>query len=139
MSRGKKLTKAEKRRRQEIRDRDQGFENFIQDTAARFTCATETAGDFGFHCHQRADELVVDVNLARVAHEIWHDKSQPALVAALADLATEEQRHRDALAELSRRFETIAAEQSHIHLDPPDAYRSLIRERLQSDGPQSPT
>jgi hypothetical protein len=142
MSRGKKLTKAEKRRRKKIRDRDQdrdqGFENFVQDTTARFTCSTETAGDFASHCHERAGDLVVDLNLARVAHEIWHDKSQPSLVAALADLATEEKRHRDALTELARRFDVIADERSHHHLDPPDAYRPLIRERLLSEDPQPP-
>ena len=143
MSRGRKLTKTDKRRRRESRDRaqrqDQVLEDFVEDTVGRFTCSTETAGDFAFHCHERAEELDAHLVLARLAHEIWNDKPQVALAAALADLASEEQRHRDALAELGRRFDSLADEQSHHHLDPRDAYRPLIRERLLPADPQPPT
>jgi hypothetical protein len=143
MSRGRKLTKAEKRRRRGRRDseqhRDTDFDDFVQDTAARFTCSTETAADFAFHCQGRANDLDVDLALARLAQEIWQDKSQPSLVAALADLAAEEQRHRDALAALGRRFDSLASEQGHHHLDPPEDYRLLIRQRILSEQPDSAT
>lgn len=143
MSRGKKLTKADKRRRRESRDQAQrqtaALDDFVEDTVGRFTCSTEIAGDFAFHCHDRADELDDDLVLARLAHEIWHDKPQVPLALALADLAAEEQRHRDALAELARRFDSLAGEQSHHHLDPRDAYRPLVRERLLSDDRRPPT
>jgi hypothetical protein len=141
MSRGKKLTKAEKRQRREGRDRgqqqDSEFDDFVQDTAARFTCSTETAADFAFHCQSRGTDLDVDLELARLAQEIWQDKSQPSLATALADLANEEQRHRDALVALGQRFDSLANEQSHQHLDPVEDYRVLIRQRILSEQPDS--
>jgi hypothetical protein len=138
MSRGKKLTKTQKRRRRDLRDsehQDRDFDDFVQDTAAHFTCSTETAADFAFHCQDRATDLDVDLALAQVAQEIWHDKSQPSLLAVLADLAAEEQRHRDALAALGERFQSLVREQGHQHLDPPEAYRRLIRQRILAEPP----
>jgi hypothetical protein len=144
MSRGRKLTKAEKRQRRERRERrdgeqhqDSDFDDFVQDTAARFTCSTETAADFAFHCQSRGTDLDVDLALARLAQEIWQDKSQASLVAALADLASEEQRHRDALVALGQRFDALANEQNHQHLDPPEDYRLLIRQRILSEQPDT--
>jgi hypothetical protein len=143
MSRGRKLTKAEKRGRRETRDRkqqqEQKMDDVVQDTAARFTCSTETADDFAFHCHDRAADLDLDLTFARLAYEIWQDKPQPSLVAALADLVAEEQRHHDALVELGRRFDALVSEQGHHHLDPPESYRPLIRQRLRPDQAQSST
>jgi hypothetical protein len=40
---------------------DSDFDNFVQDTAARFTCSTETAADFAFHCQSRGTDLDVDL------------------------------------------------------------------------------
>jgi hypothetical protein len=143
MSRGRKLTKVEKRERRERRDRnqqeDQAFDDLVQDTVGRFTCSTEIAGDFAYRCHDRAADLDLDLTLTQLGQEIWQDTPQTILVAALAELAAEEQRHRDALADLGRRFDSLAEQQNHQHLDPPDAYRHLVRKRLLPDQPQPPT
>lgn len=136
MSRGKKLTKAERRRRKKLQDSD--FDNLVQDTAARFSCSTEIANDFADQCQSRAEDLEFDIIFTRLANEIWQDKSEAPLLALCDDLLAEAQRHREVIIELGRRFRALAAEERHHHLDPPHALRPLIRQRLFPEPPPSP-
>ena len=52
----------------------------------------------------------------------------------LKDFVAETQRHVDALVELEQRLAPLATDETfHIHLDPPEPYRELIRKRITAD------
>lgn len=111
----------------------------VQDTAARFTCAAETADDFAYHCTHALEELDLDLLVHRLALEIWreHPERAPALLDALEELLAERLRHREMLERIGQRLQTLADDPAfHIHLEPPDKYRDLVRSRL---FPQPPT
>jgi hypothetical protein len=79
------------------------------------------------------EELELDLPFLHLALEIWRESPQapPALVAALEALLTERLRHQQAIHQIRQRLEALAADPSlHIHLDPSDAYRDLVRNRL---------
>jgi hypothetical protein len=108
-------------------------EELVRDTAGVFTCDVETAEDCACECERRLEDVDSDLNYRRVAHEIWreHSSRAEALVIAMADLITENERHREAMASLIERFEVLAKQRaSHEHLDSPDNYFELVRTRL---------
>lgn len=140
MSRGRKRTNQEKRRRQRENDREhKRFGDVVADTAARFTCSVETAQDFAYQCDERCEGLDCDLAFNRVAHEIWAGREGPTqpLAEALAELLAERQRHFEALTALGERFAALARVEEHHHLDPPEAYRDLIRQRVFDEPPVS--
>jgi hypothetical protein len=104
----------------------------VQDTAGVFTCVTKTAEDFAYQCDSACDDLEGDLVYNRLAHEIWsgHPDRAPALIEALAELAAERQRHLDALTALGQRFDQLAADDRHDHLEPLQTYQELVRRRL---------
>jgi hypothetical protein len=127
-----KRNREEKRWRREQRDRQQQ-EDVIQHSAAILTCAAETAGDFAWQCTHEREELQLDLPFLRLALEIWreHPQSTEPLVAALEELLGERLRYREALQRIGQRLEPLAADPAfHIHLDPPERYRELVRNRL---------
>lgn len=110
----------------------QRHEQVIASTAARFTCATDTARDFSWQCEDELEDIEADLAFNRVAHEMWRDRPGRAEVLAqtLADFIAAREQHQQALTDLRRRFDALVAENIHEHLDPPEAYRDLIRRRV---------
>lgn len=126
-----KLRREEKRWRRERESQRQN--DVVQHSVATLTCALETASDFAYQCTHVQEELELDLPFLHLALEIWRESPQapPALVAALEELLTEQLRHQEVLNRIGQRLEVLAADPSlHIHLDPPDAYRDLVRNRL---------
>jgi len=131
------LSEEEKRRRRHRREA-QRQDDVVQDTAARFTCAAETADDFAYQCAQAQQPLDIDLLFHRLALEIWNERPARAeeLVAALEELLAERMRYRETLQRIGQRLQSLADDPSfHIHLEPPEAYRELVRRRV---FPQSP-
>jgi len=105
----------------------------VHDTAARFTCAAETADDFAYQCTHALEELDINLLFNRLALEIWNEPPERAepLVTALEELLAERLRHRDTLQRIGQRLDSLANDPSfHIHLEPLDAYRELVRNRV---------
>jgi hypothetical protein len=119
--------------RQLAKTEAQKTEELVRDTAGVFTCDVETAEDCACECERRLEDVDSDLNYRRVAHEIWkgHSSRAESLVTAMADLITENERHREAIASLIERFEVLAKQrESHEHIDSPDNYIDLVRARL---------
>jgi hypothetical protein len=105
----------------------------VQDTAGRFTCAAETADDFAYQCTHALEELEPDLIVHRLALEIWREHSDraPALLEALEELLTERMRYREMLERFDQRLQALADDPAfHIHLEPLEKYRALVRSRL---------
>ncbi len=108
-------------------------DDVVADTAARFTCAAETAADFASQCAHAREELDINLLFNRLALEIWSTPPASAepLVGALEELLTERLRHQHTLQQLGQRLQTLADDPSfHIHLESPEAYRDLVRRRV---------
>jgi hypothetical protein len=121
-----------KRRRHAQREAEQQSA-VVHDTAGRFTCAAKTADDFAYQCIHASEELDFDLLVHRLALEIWreHPDRAPALLEALEDLLTERMRYRDMLHGFGQRLQTLADDPAfHIHLEPLEQYRALVRSRL---------
>jgi hypothetical protein len=105
-----------------------------QHSAATLTCAAETAADFAWLCTEAQEELELDLPYLRLAFEIWgahHQSATEALVATLDELLSERLRHQQALQRIAQQLQHLAADPSlHIHLDPLERYRELVRQRL---------
>lgn len=111
----------------------QKTEELVRDTARVFTCDVETAEDSACECERRLEDVDSDLNYRRAAHDIWkeHSSRAPSLVAAMAELISENERHRQAITELFERFELLAKPRdSHEHIDAPENYFELVRTRL---------
>jgi hypothetical protein len=107
-------------------------DDVVRDTAAVFTCSHKTAADFAAQCHSRREDLACDITFNRLALEMWTGRPGRAaeLAAALNALLAARQRHDDELASLGRRLSALAEENLHEHLDPPEAYCDLVRQRV---------
>ena len=113
-------------------------DDVVKDSAATLTCAAETAGDFAYQCTHQQEELDFDLPYLHLALEIWRESPQapPSLLAALDELLTELLRHRETLTRMALTFEQLAADPTlHIHLDPIERYRELVRSRLFPEPP----
>lgn len=137
--RGKSLTKAEKAQRRRDRE-DDDLANVIADMAAQFTCLTAVAHDFAGQCRENQVPLDFDVASADLALEFWSERPAGAeqVITLLTELATERRRHRDAITALAERLTAVAAaadqpHTDHVHLEPIEAYRARIRNRLFPD------
>lgn len=108
-------------------------DDVVLDTAARFTCAAETADDFAYQCVHAREALDIDLLFNRLALEIWNERPAraQALVTALDELLAERLRHRQALQRLEQRLQSLADDPDfHIHLQPIEPYRELVRSRV---------
>lgn len=126
-----KLSREEKRWRREQRHRQQ--DDVVHHSAATLSCAAETAGDFADQCAHEQEELELDLPYLRLALEIWreHPQSTQPLVAALEELLSERVRYIEALKRIGQQLQPLPADRSlHIHLEPLDHYRELVRNRL---------
>lgn len=125
------------RRRREQREAEHQ-NNVVQDTAARFTCAAETADDFAYQCTDAQEELDLDLLVHHLALEIWREDPDraTALLTTLEELLAERLRHREALARIGHRLQALADDPTqHIHLEPLERYRQLVRDRLFPEPP----
>jgi hypothetical protein len=140
MARKKKQPHSKQHKR---RQRDAERQNdVVQDTAARFTCAAETADDFAYQCTRAQEELDLDLLVHRLALEIWreHPDRAPALLEVLEELLAERLRHREQLGHLGERLQKLAGDPGfHIHLESLDKYRELVRNRLFPQQPPKPS
>lgn len=111
-------------------------DDLVQDTAARFTCSTKTLSSFLYECDADTEDVDCDLPYNDVAVEIWRDHS-PALANVLADFAAERRRHLATLADIRRRLEELNSDSTldHLHLDPVEKYRALVRDRVFGDHP----
>jgi hypothetical protein len=127
----KNKNREEKRWQRQLEKKRQ--DNVVKDSAASLTCAADAAGDFAYQCNHQQEELDFDLPYLNLALEIWRESPQapPALLAALDELLTELLRHRETLTRMALTFEQLAADPTlHIHLDPIERYRELVRSRL---------
>jgi len=140
MARSRKQPRRNEHQRRRRHQREaQRRDDVVHDTAARFTCAAETADDFAYQCAHALEELDIDLLFHRLALEIWNEPPGRAreLVAALEELLAERLRYREALQRIGQRLQSLADDPSfHIHLDPPEGYRELVRRRVFPDSSQ---
>ncbi len=108
----------------------QKLEDVVLETARVFTCAHETAEDCATECERRLEDVDADLHYRRVPLDIWSGRPGrvQALAAAMAELITENERHKKVIAELFQRFEALAAlEDFHEHIEPPNKYVAVVR------------
>lgn len=133
-----KLSKTERQHRRKQRD-DNELDELVDEMTGHFTCSYELAKDFAVQCEERQSGLDYDVAAARLAREFWSGQPGPRaqqVLALLAEFEAAAQRHFDLLADLSRRFDACADDhghEDHEHLEPVDAYRERLRQRLFPD------
>lgn len=135
MSRKRKPNRVERKIRQEKQAQSE-LEDVIQDTAGRFTCSTEIAGDFAWQCGHACEDLGTDILFNRLAHEIWREqpgRSAQELATVLFDLLAERERYRTALTELETRFARIDELDAHEHLEPIEIYRARVGQWIKAD------
>ena len=116
----------------------QQLEDDIRDTVSVFACASETSEDCATECERRLSDVEADLNYRRVAHDIWKGRTGrvQVLVTAMADLITENERHRQAIAELLRRFDALADQHLHEHIEHPENHLEIVRALF--NPPQAP-
>lgn len=131
--RTKKLTPAEKQRRQARRNERDRLEA-IAGMTEQLTCLASLTCQVIDDCEVHVEDLEFDLATSRLAVEFWAD--QPAaqeVVAMLADLEVEHQRHCDAVTALAARFHAFVhrhAHHEHVHLRPSEPYRQQVEARL---------
>lgn len=134
MSRAKKSTKDRRRRQREKEaSRAQQLEDVIADTAATFTCAAKTGSDFFNTCDRRLEAVDFDLTYGELANDIWRGRQGPerAIADALGEFVAELHRHMRALEAFAARFRDIADDEGmHIHLEPIETYRGIVRAHL---------
>lgn len=137
MSRGRKLTKAEKRRRRLLAGKTTRRRETTEGILDDLVCSHATAVNAAGLCDARLADLEVDLTLAHLAAALWRGREGKAqsLGSALVDLSVECQRHRDALVEILDRLDPLASDEFlHDHLDPaavtPEKLRAL-RDEIQ--------
>lgn len=131
--RSKKLTPAEKQRRQATqreRDRLEAITGVTEQLTGLVELAYKAVDDCAVH---RADHEF-DLLTSRLALEFWAD--HPAaheIVAMLTALEAEHQRHCEALTALAARFEAFVHSQAdgpRVQLRPSEPYRQRVEERI---------
>lgn len=131
--RGKKLTPAEKQRRQAQRHELDRLEA-ITGMTERLTCLASLACQAADDCELHVEDLKFDLATSRLAVEFWAD--HPAaqdVVAMFAALEIAHQHHCEAITALAARFRAFIhgkASDAHVHLRPSEPYRLRVEERL---------
>jgi hypothetical protein len=134
-SRGKKLTKAEKAARRLHEDALE-LDALVKDTAAAFRSSQELIEDSAAECDRRRADVLADLDYRRLPYEIWRGRpGAEHLVAAMADLIAENERHLEAIEDLFHRFENLTSSNWSEDLSTDLVPDDLIRRRLFSDPP----
>jgi hypothetical protein len=131
--RTRKLTPAEKNQRQ-ANQRERDRLEAIAGMTEQLTCLATVAQEGADDCEVQVEGLAFDLATSRLAVEFWAD--HPAaqdVVAMIAELAIENQRHCDAVSALAARFHAFVHSQvnrEHVHLRPSEPYRQRVEEQL---------
>lgn len=95
--------------------------------------------DLAFQCDSDIERVECDALYNDLALEMWRDHpTAERLAEVIALYAAERQRHLDSLAAIRERLDELIAQThglDHVHLDPPEAYRVLVRDRVFPDEP----
>jgi hypothetical protein len=132
-----KRKREEKQAGREQRDR-QRDENIVQHSAAVLSCATEAADEVAGVCDHLLEELSIELPYLRLALEIWNEHPELAqpLKAVLVELLEASVSYNQALHMAGEQLQRLAADPApHIHLEPIERYRQLVRQRLFLDPP----
>jgi hypothetical protein len=114
--------------------------DIVEHSTAVLTCATEAAGEFVALCDRCIEEIELDLPYLRVALEIWaeHPELAQPLKHSLEQLLRLLDAQYQPLKNIKQELECLAADPApHVHLDPVEQYRPLIRERLIAGHPAS--
>lgn len=133
--RSKSKSNNQGKRAREDRDR-QRQEELVRHSASVLSCATEAADEIAGVCDHLLQELSIELPYLRVALEIWaeHPELAQPLRAVLTELLELSERYNEALNRAGKELQRLAADPApHIHLDPIERYRQLVRERLFPD------
>jgi len=125
MSRGKKLTKAEKQRRREQRERQVdhevlGLHRDIEDLSRSDTAALNLAGP----CEDRLADLQIDADLIEATLQLWRRAAPDhPLTTTLDQLAAEYRRHHEVLSGLATQLMSNSqpASEDEVHRIEPTA------------------
>jgi hypothetical protein len=130
-NKGKRKREEKQARRQE-RDR-QRDEDVVQHSASVLTCATEAADEIAGVCDHLLEELAVELPYLQLAVEIWkeHPELAQPLRAVLVELLEASVSYNQVLHKAGQQLQRLAADPApHVHLQPIERYRRLVRERL---------
>lgn len=132
MSRRKKLPHGRKKpapRPPTEAERDKAL---VDNVTRIFTCFTEIAHDFGHQCGANLEDLECDIDYNRLALEMWSGGPgrAPELIEVLSDYLALRERHQAALTAIQPRLAALLATPAHDHLDPPDHWREVVRQRI---------
>jgi hypothetical protein len=130
-----KQAKKAAQQQQVDRQRD---ENVIEHSAAVLSCATEAADEIAGVCDHLLEELAVELPYLRLALEIWkeHPELAQPLQSVLVELQDASVAYNELLHKAGQQLQRLAADPApHIHLEPRDRYRRLVRERLFPEAP----
>lgn len=130
------MTRSKKIKKNNKKDRLQRQEEVVQDSAAVLSCATKAADEIAGVCDHLLQELSVELPYLRLALEIWaeHPELAQHLRSVLTELLEASERYNAALHQAGKELQRLADDPApHIHLDPIERYRQLVRERLFPD------
>lgn len=132
----RKPSKAAREARRAKREASE-LDTAVKNTTATYRSSFETGRDAASECNNRREDLLLDLTFRRLAHEIWRDRPGAGpLVAAMADLIAETERHLIAIEQLARRFDDLADNETWYETLGADLVpEDLIRRRLFSDPP----
>jgi hypothetical protein len=133
---GKTLSKTEREMHRRQKDA-QELDKLVRDSATVLRSSFETGEDCAAECDHRRADLLADLDYRRLPQEIWRGKpGAEVLVAAMADLIAENERHLLATEQLWRRFDDLSwATTWPDPLGPNVVSDDLIRRRHFSDPP----
>lgn len=143
MSRGKKLTRAQKRvrraRGEARQDQQAQRERKTADKVGDLTCGYAAADEFGSICSQREEDAGFDVDVVNAVEQLWRRAAREghAFTAALGDLRAELERHRAVLRDLERRFDELRTDTPHDHVEAADHDLERLRAAILGPGPAS--
>ncbi len=127
----RKPSKAEREARRARRDAEE-LAAIVQDTAATFRSAFETADDCAAECAGRRADLLADLDYRRLSQDVWQGRAgAEVLTTAITDLIAENERHVEAMTGLLERFASVrSASGEDIVLDDDDVQEDFVRSRL---------
>jgi hypothetical protein len=140
-NKGKQQNRQDKRAREQ-RDRQREEEEFVQHSASVLSCATEGADEIAGVCDHLIEELSIELPYLRLALEIWNEHPELAqpLRTVLVELLEASVAYNEVLHRAGQQLRRLASDPGpHIHLEPIERYRRLVRERLLPESESPPT
>jgi len=147
MSRGKKLTKAQRirRARQKVPDPQAEEARRVAAKVETLTCAHAAADELSILCGSAHEHAGYDVDTVVAAEQLWRRAApEHAMTPALAELKLELERHRAAMVAFVERFDAMLVDatphdHNHLHLEPnADDIQRIRFSVLGDDDPDGP-